>query len=236
MQGDCLVNILLTSFIKPAAKHSPALSLSLYLALPLSCTHISSRGLTGKGYSNSTLRYNQDHWSNSLLSIYTHIQFVGSLRGVSGEVFVWVDLSGTGPHGLWLMWVWVHVCVHAQIQSASRCVFQHKWIYWIFLHTLAFSHHYKRTIHGKRNSLGTFAGQQQQQQHKKHMRAMLQSVVNPLIVLHIKALLLCASLPACWSTNKVTSPPSEKYIGHSLCLWNQSRQARLQWLCTNGCQ
>lgn len=98
MQGDCLVNILLTSFIKPAAKRSSPHS-PLSPSLALSCTHISSRGLAGKGYRNSTLGYNQDHWSNSPSSIYTHIQFVRTLRGVSGEVFVWLDLSGTGPHG-----------------------------------------------------------------------------------------------------------------------------------------
>lgn len=100
---SCKVIVWLTFSLHPSSSQLPStllLSPPLYRTLPLSCTHISSRGLTGKGYSNSTLRYNQDHWSNSLLSIYTHIQFVGSLRGVSGEVFVWVDLSGTGPHRL----------------------------------------------------------------------------------------------------------------------------------------
>lgn len=123
MQGDCLVNILLTSFIKPAAKHSPALSspLCLYLALLFSCTHISSRGLTGKGYSGSTLWYNQRRWSNSLLSIYTHIQFVGTLRGVSGEVFVWLDHSGAGPPPFQLLWAWVCACT----KSPQRHLFRH---------------------------------------------------------------------------------------------------------------
>lgn len=69
------------------------------LSVSAPCTHISSRGRTGKVYRSSTLRYNHDHWSNSLLSVYTHIQFVRTLRGVSGEVFVWLDLSGTGPCG-----------------------------------------------------------------------------------------------------------------------------------------
>lgn len=137
MQGDCLVNILLTSFIKPAAKHSPALSpsLCLCLALPLSCTLISSRGLTGKGYSGSTLRYNQRRWSNSLLSIYTHIQFVGTLRGVSGEVFVWLDHSGTGPLWSQLMWAWV--CART---NPHRGMFFGILNQQIFPHTLAFSH------------------------------------------------------------------------------------------------
>lgn len=134
MQGDCLVNILLTSFIKPAAKHSPARSPSrcLCLTLPLSCTHISSRGLTGKGYSGSTLRYNQRRWSNSLLSIYTHIEFVGTLGGVSGEVFVWLDHSGAGPPRFQLLWAWV--CART---SPQRDVFWHI-NRWIFNHTLAF--------------------------------------------------------------------------------------------------
>lgn len=142
MQGDCLVNILLTSFIKPAAKHSPALSpsLCLYLALPLSCTHISSRGLTGKGYSGSTLRYNQRCWSNSLLSIYTHIQFVGTLRGVSGEVFVWLDHSGVGPPWSQLLWAWG--CART---NPHRGMFFGILIRWIFPHTLAFLH--KKPMH-----------------------------------------------------------------------------------------
>lgn len=142
MQGDCLVNILLTSFIKPAAKHSPPLSpsLCLYLPLPLSCTHISSRGLTGKGYSGSTLRYNQRRWSNSLLSIYTHIQFVGTLRGVSGEVFVWLDHSGAGPPRFQLLWAWVCACT-----KPHRSTFFGILIQWIFLHTLAFL--YKKPMH-----------------------------------------------------------------------------------------
>lgn len=100
----CKVIVWLTFSLHPSSNQlpstlSPPPSVSLYLARSLSCTHISSRGLAGKGYSNSTLRYNQDHWSNSHLSIYTHIQFVRTLRGVSGEVFVWLDLAGTGPHG-----------------------------------------------------------------------------------------------------------------------------------------
>lgn len=100
----CKVIVWLTFSLHPSSNQLPSslsrpLPVSLSLSLSLSGTHISSRGLAGKGYSNSTLRYNQDHWSNSLLSIYTHIQFVRTLRGVSGEVFVWLDLSGTGPHG-----------------------------------------------------------------------------------------------------------------------------------------
>lgn len=92
----CKVIVWLTFSLHPSSNQLPS---SPSPSVPRSSTHISSRGLAGKGYSNSTLRYNQDHWSNSLLSIYTHIQFVRTLRGVSGEVFVWLDLSGTGPHG-----------------------------------------------------------------------------------------------------------------------------------------
>lgn len=43
VQGDCLVNILLTALIKPAAKHSPR------TALPLSRTHVSSGGTNWEG-------------------------------------------------------------------------------------------------------------------------------------------------------------------------------------------
>lgn len=165
MQGDCLVNILRTSFIKPAAKRSLSLSppspfLCLFPSLFLSCTRISSRGRAGKGYSSSTLRYNQDHWSNSLLSIYTHIQFVRTLRGVSGEVFVWLDLSGSGPHGFSLMLI-------------SRCV-SSMFICWIFppyigLFTPSPNCIKGKTIQSKKNSPGKFHGQEQ---HEEQMRGL----------------------------------------------------------------
>lgn len=43
----------------------------------------------------------------------------------------------------------------------------------------------------------------------------IQRVVNPLIVAHIQTLSLRCQ-PLRWSTSKVTSPPSENYIGHWL--------------------
>lgn len=99
----CKVIVWLTFSLHPSSSQLPSTLPTSSASLPRyppprqPRTHISSRGLTGKGCSSGTLRYNQDHWSNSLLSIYTHIQFVGTLGGVSGEVFVWVDLSGSAP-------------------------------------------------------------------------------------------------------------------------------------------
>lgn len=233
MQGDCLVNILRTSFIKPAAKRSLSLSppspfLCLFPSLFLSCTRISSRGRAGKGYSNSTLRYNQDHWSNSLLSIYTHIQFVRTLRGVSGEVFVWLDLSGSGPHGFSLMWV--QVCVHKS--NTYQDVFPACLYAEYSPHTLAFSHHHQTALRGRQSNPRKTAPESFTAKSNTRSRwevslkyaSNIESVVNLLIVPHIKALSLRASLPACWSTNKVTSPPSEKYIGHLLSLLMKPEQ------------
>ena len=99
----CKVIVWLTFSLHPSSNQLPSpLSppppgVSLPRSLSLMHAHF-LQGTSWKGVQqHSTLRYNHDHWSNSLLSIYTHIQFVRTLRGVSGEVFVWLDLSGTGP-------------------------------------------------------------------------------------------------------------------------------------------
>ena len=121
--------------------------------------------------------------------------------------------------------VCVCVCVCVQIRPMSRRVFQHVNALdtppYIGLFTPSLTSVTQKITRAKRNSPGKSYSQEQ---HKQRMRgpsknaSNIESLVDPLIVPHIKTSSLHASMPACWSTSKVTSPPSEKYIGHSLCL------------------
>lgn len=79
----CKVIVWLTFSLQPSSSQLPST-----LPAPLCLSHARTfppGGLTGKGYGGGTLRYNQGRWSNSLPSVYTHIQFVAMLEGASGE-------------------------------------------------------------------------------------------------------------------------------------------------------
>lgn len=187
----------------------------------------------------------QNHWSNSLLSIYTHIQFVRTRRGVPGEVLVWLDLSGLVSAK---KNVCARACVHVGgcacgdvcqwVQFMSSCVFQHVNVLdippcWSF-HTAAlqsWEKHKPRETGSER-----FRANNKTSSNQEVSLIFPSNLQLPFILLKVVPVKISWLQHVCLLViHKVTFPPSEKNIGRSLCAYEtRVDRAGLQWLCTRS--